>query len=396
VVNCDIKRRLYTMSMPLIASWQTTTVSPLALAYSAVLQRKCSCGQHTAAGGECAECRQKREGMLQRAAINSAPTNRVPPIVHDVLNSPGQPLDAQTRGFMEPRFGHDFSQVRVHSDARATESAQAVNALAYTVGRDVVFGKGEYEPGTSEGRRLLAHELTHVVQQGGREHYSAESLVGFPTDVFEREAESITNMVSAGKSAAVSKRTDTPLIQHLLEPSPSLTPPIVSSTATGAPSTPSTGTTNVVRIVIQRDAETAHATLGTLTVGGQHFDVLELPDHSNHPNTSRAPVGTYQAHIRTDGHLHWRIELENVPGRSHIEIHRGNFPGDSLGCILPGTSRGPGNRVNNSVNAMNQIQQEITNAGPGARIEVIIHDPVPPGPPGPGDFPIPTGPEKFA
>jgi len=66
---------------------------------------------------------------------------------------------------MESRIGHDFSQVRVHADARAAESAGAVNALAYTVGQDIVFGPGRYAPQTSEGRRLLAHELTHVVQQ---------------------------------------------------------------------------------------------------------------------------------------------------------------------------------------------------------------------------------------
>ncbi len=66
---------------------------------------------------------------------------------------------------MEPRFGHDFSQVRIHTDERAAETARAVNALAYTVGRDVVFGAGQYAPQTDEGRRLLAHELTHVVQQ---------------------------------------------------------------------------------------------------------------------------------------------------------------------------------------------------------------------------------------
>ena len=79
-----------------------------------LLQRNCACGQHTVAGGECEECRQKREGMLQRASVSAAPVNSVPPIVHDVLSSPGQALDTGTRAFMEPRFGHDFSQVRVH------------------------------------------------------------------------------------------------------------------------------------------------------------------------------------------------------------------------------------------------------------------------------------------
>ena len=88
-----------------------------------------------------------------------------PPIVHDVVGSSGQPLDAGTRAFMEPRFGHDFSKVRVHTDAKAADSARAVQARAYTVGRNVVFGAGKYGPGTQAGRGLLGHELAHVVQQ---------------------------------------------------------------------------------------------------------------------------------------------------------------------------------------------------------------------------------------
>jgi GH24 family phage-related lysozyme (muramidase) len=88
-----------------------------------------------------------------------------PPIVHDVLRSPGQPLDATARAFMEPRFGQDFSRVRVHTDARAADSAAAIGARAYTVGHDVAFGRGRYDPAHTEGSHLLAHELTHVVQQ---------------------------------------------------------------------------------------------------------------------------------------------------------------------------------------------------------------------------------------
>jgi hypothetical protein len=106
-----------------------------------------------------------KKQALQRKMIARNEVSEVPPIVHEVLRSPGQPLDPVTRAFMEPRFGHDFSQVRVHADSKAAESAQAVNALAYTVGRDVVFGAGQYAVGTSEGQRLLAHELAHVVQQ---------------------------------------------------------------------------------------------------------------------------------------------------------------------------------------------------------------------------------------
>lgn len=95
---------------------------------------------------------------------HSSPT-AVPPIVHEVLRSAGQSLDPATRAFMEPRFGHDFSQVRVHTDSKAAESARDLNANAYTVGRNIVFGAGQFLPGTRVGRRLLSHELTHVVQQ---------------------------------------------------------------------------------------------------------------------------------------------------------------------------------------------------------------------------------------
>ena len=87
-------------------------------------------------------------------------------MVHEVLRSPGQPLDGSTRAFFEARFGHDFSRVRVHADERAGESARSVQALAYTVGNDVVFGRGQYAPRTEPGRRLIAHELAHTVQQG--------------------------------------------------------------------------------------------------------------------------------------------------------------------------------------------------------------------------------------
>ena len=139
-------------------------MQPLATVQTGLLQRQCACGGAPGVDGECEECREKHLSMQRRATTPASPPT-VPPIVHNVLSSPGQPLDTGTRAFMEPRFGHDFSQVRVHTDTRAAESARAVNALAYTVGRDVVFGRGQYEPKALAGKRLLAHELTHVVQQ---------------------------------------------------------------------------------------------------------------------------------------------------------------------------------------------------------------------------------------
>jgi hypothetical protein len=91
-----------------------------------------------------------------------------PPLVHDVLRSPGQPLEPALRANMVQRFGHDFSRVRVHLGAAADESVQELNATAYTVGQDIVFGTDQFAPETHRGQRLIAHELTHVVQQSGR------------------------------------------------------------------------------------------------------------------------------------------------------------------------------------------------------------------------------------
>jgi len=97
--------------------------------------------------------------------VNDGIAGKAPPSRREALRAPSQALDVATRSFMESRFGHDFGEVRVHTDARAATSAQAANARAYTMGRDVVFGAGQYAPGTDTGRKLLAHELTHVVQQ---------------------------------------------------------------------------------------------------------------------------------------------------------------------------------------------------------------------------------------
>ena len=172
-----------------------------------ILQRKCICGGAAGLSGECDECRtKKRSGLqtklkvstpediyeqeadrvansvlskpgkpclseasprIQRFAANaSVETNAASASVSAALTSSASPLNPTLRQDMEQRFGHDFSHVRVHTGAIAGHSADDVNALAYTVGRNIVFGAGRFAPETQEGRRLLAHELTHVVQQG--------------------------------------------------------------------------------------------------------------------------------------------------------------------------------------------------------------------------------------
>jgi hypothetical protein len=113
-----------------------------------------------------ADSDQNRQPSSRQHASQQAEMG-APPSVHQSLASEGQPLDGDSRTLMEARFGHDFSNVRVHSDSSAARSAQAVNARAYTVGPDVVFGEGQYMPRTAQGDQLLAHELAHVVQQQG-------------------------------------------------------------------------------------------------------------------------------------------------------------------------------------------------------------------------------------
>ena len=119
-------------------------------------------------------------------------TDTAPASVDHALASPGRPLEPTLRQDMEQRFGHDFSRVRVHSGAAAEQSARDVNANAYTVGHDIVFGTGRFAPGTHEGRRLIAHELTHVVQQSDEISFDRRSITARVTstgsDVLRRDS----------------------------------------------------------------------------------------------------------------------------------------------------------------------------------------------------------------
>ena len=151
---------------------------------------------------------------LQRAAGNASVASflgedreedRSP--VKDVVGSGGgTPLDKDTRQFMESRLGHDFGDVRVHTDAKAAESASAVNAQAYTVGTDVVFQSGKYAPETHEGKHMLAHELTHVVQQRSGPVAGTPAPGGInisdPSDSFEQQAERTAGHVMSAETQA--------------------------------------------------------------------------------------------------------------------------------------------------------------------------------------------------
>jgi len=202
---------------------QTTTGALTHSSFAAgLLLRKCDCGNHTVAGGQCTEC--KKEKSADRVDISSTsiqpklivgPCNdpqeqeadriadhvassqhstqdpviagdlgqsanlstSAPPAVAATLTSRGRHLDSSVQKEMESRFGHDFSHVRVHSDAAAEQSAKDIGAEAYTLGNNIVFGAGKFEPASQAGKRLLAHELTHVVQQSARASHNDSGIV---------------------------------------------------------------------------------------------------------------------------------------------------------------------------------------------------------------------------
>lgn len=174
---------------------------------TSVLQRKCACGKSAGPTGTCAECSRKRPELQAKLQIN-APGDRyereadrvadsvmrttqparvphgISPLpvagvqrqaetvsaettttVHTAQLSAGQPLSPADRAFFEPRLGHDFSQVRIHADGTAAQAARALNARAYTQGNHIVFGRNEFQPESVLGKHLLAHELTHTIQQ---------------------------------------------------------------------------------------------------------------------------------------------------------------------------------------------------------------------------------------
>ena len=179
-----------------------------------VLQRKCSCGGNAPAGGECEECKKQK---LQRRGTDGdhLAGTKAPPIVHEVLRSSGDPLDAATRAGMEQHFSTDFGDVRIHTGAQAGESASAVQAHAYTVGRHVVFGPGEYSPHTEAGSQLLAHELAHTIQQRQASGIPAGIEIGPGGDSFETQADALSRGANPGVNAAGTAPTAGPRMQRV-------------------------------------------------------------------------------------------------------------------------------------------------------------------------------------
>jgi hypothetical protein len=219
------------MNLTTIQTQNQTKADPLPT--SRILQRKCACGSHTTGEGQCNDCGEKEHSLQRKAiSVNSSPTlaiqrklaigasddplekeadriadqvmsmtanaaitkaplriqrftgsptgaiTEAPPSVERVLSNSGRPLEPGLRQDMEQRFGYDFSKVRVHTGAAAEQSTRNVDAAAYTAGHNIVFAAGRFVPDTRKGRRLIAHELVHVVQQN---HQTQDSVHGQPT-----------------------------------------------------------------------------------------------------------------------------------------------------------------------------------------------------------------------
>ena len=169
--------------------------------------------------------------MLQRFSAGEMAPHEAPGAVHAVLAASGEPLDAASRSWFEPRFGHDFSAVRIHTGAEAAASARAVNAAAYTVGPHIVFGERQFNPGTSAGDRLLAHELAHVVQQRWSGAIPRTLPIEDSASVAEHDAErSAARVVSDASASAIEPRP--PAVMRRL---------VVDQAAVGIPNPGGTG-----------------------------------------------------------------------------------------------------------------------------------------------------------
>ncbi len=151
-----------------------------------------------------------RTHFTRRARASEEPTAGVPESVPGIVRGGGSPLDPATRGFMERRFGHDFSRIRIHADSAASESAAAAGALAFTAGDHVAFAPGQYRPDTLPGRAALAHELAHTIQQrGAGSHGAAEN------PDLERVANDAALRVAFGRGVRVAATTGAPPVQYL-------------------------------------------------------------------------------------------------------------------------------------------------------------------------------------
>jgi hypothetical protein len=247
-------------------------------------------------GGACHHCPPHVHAVpvrgIHRRAVNGALLPGIPPIVSEVLRSPGHPLDTAQRAFMESRFGHDFGRVRLHTDQRAAASARAISAAAYTAGRDVVL------PGGVADSRVLAHELAHIAQQGESGPSAFPTSISAPDDEREREADCAAQAVAAGRSFRASMPAGT-MVHRVPAPGPP-------------------------------------ATLAGLTATRETFNDSGAPDAANCAAALPAGLGVDGPHAGANGmEMIFRI-AGAIPDRTEFEITRtkatGTWERDAAGA----------------------------------------------------------------
>ncbi len=273
---------------------------------------------------QCAACEDEDEDGekgLQRkpnSFLTETPSSGRDPVTA-TLRQGGQPLDANTRSFFEPRFGTDFSAVRIHTDTQAAESARSVNALAYTVGHNVVFSSGQYAPQSDSGKRLLAHELTHVVQQGGSSDDSmiakvlqrtpnpidsqAQALITLAQDttipIDQRAQRLVTQILTTYYLADASKFTQV----NWVETDPGVTAVCAQS---GPPTM--TCTINVGRYFVENT-----------TSAGISRRVLQIGHEIQHVNQHRQGMGgAVRRHEREFLAFHWEATATEAAGTGRM------------------------------------------------------------------------------
>lgn len=300
-----------------------------------VVLRKCACGGTPGPDGECENCKRRRL-LVQRVATGAAAAGpSAPESVHRTLASPGRPLDPGTRQFMESRFGHDFSQVRIHTDSHAADSAREINAQAYTAGNDIAFAPGKYQPDSHAGQHLLAHELAHTVQQGGLQRRASDLAVDTePGSRLEHEADRAAHSVMNGRGApAIAGRVAGPVVSRA-----PVSAPATGTAAGGTPvpvpvSTPSYFGNTTHQVTAEAGVSVG---TGTAATAEESFsvDVLYVPAAKGRKGVQRfkdlANGGVLQSVIGLSGNANasaWQLRDPPPELRSTWLSARGLAPG---------------------------------------------------------------------
>jgi hypothetical protein len=245
---------------------ETLQTKPLAESITPLIQRQTEPTEEEEKKKEEEETLQTKTASGEPPTVSASLQNQI-----TALRGGGQPLPQSERNFFEPRFGADFSQVRVHAGNQAAEAARAVNARAFTLGRDVVFGAGQYQPRSTEGQRLLAHELTHVVQQNG---VSAQKLNTVSANIITPAAKQIQRAASVEPSLPLPAGEQGP-------PAP-LTLPSICVPTTGSGSTRTSS--SAIDVYYEKDSSSrnrAEITLRQREAGNSILHTAAIPDTSD-------------------------------------------------------------------------------------------------------------------